>query len=438
MSKTGYPSLRERYSQLFVLILAGGAIYPVLYLRQNFEVSLLETYQLTQTQLGEAYSLLGVMFVLGYLPSGWLADRFPPRWLLAGSMVATALLAFWFAQIPNNGTVKWIFLGWGLSTGLTFWGSMIKACSIIAPHDRQGSFFGLLEGGRGAIEALLATLAVALFAALLNQDGSNTKSALSAVVYLYAGASLLIAPVVLLLLKLPSDVPPTAERSMATVAPSVALEEGFDASNLASSSDTNGLIRNLRVLLGNPRIWLAGFVILTGYQLFWATYSFSGLLQTVFGLSAVAAGTLTVAKLWMRPLGAVLAGVMGDRFDAVLTLSRLMLLSAFGLLVLPLLPATLGVIALLGVVLSIGLVTYGIRGIYWATLEDCNVPNAYKGLAIGLISLLGYAPDIYLPLLKAALLDRWPDAMGYLVYYGILSSCGVLGAWAAYRLARER
>ena len=55
-------------------------MYPLIYLRQNFEVSILESFNITITQLGQLYSLLGVIFVVTYVPSGWLADRISPRW----------------------------------------------------------------------------------------------------------------------------------------------------------------------------------------------------------------------------------------------------------------------------------------------------------------------------------------------------------------------
>ena len=43
----------RRYVQLGVLILAGGAIYPLIYLRQNFEVSILESFGISIAQLGQ-------------------------------------------------------------------------------------------------------------------------------------------------------------------------------------------------------------------------------------------------------------------------------------------------------------------------------------------------------------------------------------------------
>ena len=89
MTHTGFPSersTRSRYTQLGVLILAGGAIYPLIYLRQNFEVSILESFDISIIQLGQCYALLGVIFVITYVPSGWLADRVSPRWLLSFSL----------------------------------------------------------------------------------------------------------------------------------------------------------------------------------------------------------------------------------------------------------------------------------------------------------------------------------------------------------------
>ena len=87
-----------------------------------------------------------------------------------------------------------------------------------------------------------------------------------------------------------------------------------------------------------------------------------------------------------------------------------------------------------GVVLLVGILTYAVRGIYWATLDSCNVPARIKGLAIGVISLVGYSPDIYLPLINAELLERYPGRTGYTIYFLGIAAMGVLGVIAAWRL----
>ena len=92
----------------------------------------------------------------------------------------------------------------------------------------------------------------------------------------------------------------------------------------------NSLIRDLRnprrdaegfwSLLTNLRLWLVALCILVGYQAFWSTYSYSRFFQTQFGLDAVAVAALTTVRLWMRPVGAVLIGFIGDRFHPVRSL----------------------------------------------------------------------------------------------------------------------
>ena len=82
----------QRYVQLLLLVIAAGAIYPILYLRQVYQPTMLEVFHITDSQLGYLYSSLGTIFLISYLPSGWLADRIAPRMLISFSLVATGAL----------------------------------------------------------------------------------------------------------------------------------------------------------------------------------------------------------------------------------------------------------------------------------------------------------------------------------------------------------
>ena len=190
----------RRYFELGVIVVAAGAIYPLLYLRQNFEVSILESFGITLTQLSQCYAMLGVIFVVTYLPSGWLTDRVSPRILLTFSLATTGLLGLWFSTMPSFSMLQVIFAGWGITTGLTFWSAHIKAVTLLADSKEQGRFFGILDGGRGLFEALLATIAVAWFAYAIESQGDSTRQALLEVIYLYVAVLLILAPVVYLAL----------------------------------------------------------------------------------------------------------------------------------------------------------------------------------------------------------------------------------------------
>jgi MFS family permease len=403
------------YSQLALIVIAAGAIYPLLYLRQNFEISILESFNITQTQLRYCSSMLGLIFVITYIPSGWLADRFSSRKLLAYSLLATALLGVWFSTMPSYSSLLVIYGAWGVATGLTFWSAHIKLVAMLAKKDQQGKFFGILDGGRGLVEAFLATVAIALFAYVLSQESGSTSLALKQVIYLYIGVLLLVAPLIYWLL---DD-----------------FEEPSEDSNKAGNSV---FMDDLMTILRHREIWLCAICIVCGYQLFYATYSFAAYLQQNFGLTAVAVGTITVAKLWMRPIGGIAAGFIGDWSSPEKVLSILLVLASISLSMMAFLPTTSASIVMLVVVLLIGLLTYGVRGLYWATLGGCNVPNKIKGLAIGMISMIGYFPEMYLPLISAPLLEEYPGGLGYRIYYLIISACGLLGAYAAYLLGRPK
>ena len=407
------PTTLQRYIQLAVLVIVAGAIYPLIYLRQNFEVTILDAFGITATQLGQSYAMLGVLFVLTYIPSGWLADRVAPRLLMSFSLAFAGLLGIWFATMPSFGALQVIFAGWGLATGLTFWAALIKATALLAKPEEQGRFFGILDGGRGLVEAILATIAVGLFAYWLESLNQPPADALRKVILFYVAFMLLMSPIVLFIVK----------------------DNRVDE---ADAPDTNkakpDFMADLRLIVTRQEVWLAAFCILSGYQLFWATYSFSAYMQIHYGLTAVGVGSITVAKLWMRPIGAAAAGFAGDFLDRELVLGILLLLAAIALAGLVVLPTTAGTAVLLAMVLVIGFLTYAVRGIFWSTLESCNIPDRTKGLAIGAISLLGYSPDIYLPLLNGVLLDAFPGKLGYSIYFSGIVVMGVLGALAAWRL----
>lgn len=405
----------QRYLQLILLVLAAGAIYPVLYLRQVYQSTMLEVFAISNTELGYLYSMLGTLFLLSYLPSGWLADRIAPRYLISFSLVATGLLALWYARAPGFDSLLMIYAGWGLSTGLTFWASVIKRVKMIARTSEQGRFFGILDGGRGLVEAVLATVAIALFAYATETRGQSLKAGFAQVVYLYAATCIVLGVILI----------------------SIRDSQVADAEDPVENQRPN-LLRDLAVLARIPELWLVTAIVFCGYHIFWATYSFSGYLQEGgFGLSAVMAGTITTVKLWMRPIGGIGGGYLGDRFSTLSVLVVALALATLGMVGLIVFPVLNSLAVLIALVLFIGLLTYAIRGLYWAILDSCRIPLRITGLAIGIISVVGYSPDVFIPLVNGWIADAFPGFLGYQIYFGYIAFIGTLGVIAALTLQKR-
>jgi sugar phosphate permease len=406
-------SAAQRYSQLFLLVLAAGAIYPILYLRQVYQTTMLDVFHIDNEQLGYLYSVLGIVFFLCYLPSGWLADRVAPRLLICFSLIGTGALGLWYSTAPTFPTLMVIFCCWGLTTGLTFWASVLKRVRMIAGANEQGRFFGLLDGGRGLVEALLATIALALFAAATD-GGSGEAIGLRHVIYLYSFTCIALGAL------------------MSFFKDPAAQAASDDAEQSQSGAQRNSLWRDLATLASIPQLWLVAAVVFCGYQIFWATYSFSAYLQQgELHMSVVTAGMVTTLKLWMRPLGGIGGGYLGDRLSNLRVLIVAMFLAVLGLIGLILLPALRNV-ALLGiVVLFIGLMTYAIRGLYWTLLDYCAIPMRITGLAIGMVSLIGYSSDIFLPLVNGYITQHYAGLLGYQIYFAYVAAIGAIGGVAA-------
>ena len=389
-------------------MLAAGVLYPLMYLRQNFEISVLEALRINATELGELYALLGFVFSVAYIPSGRLADLYQPRLLMSFALAVVGLLGLWFATYPSLWELRIIFLGWGLAGGLCFWSSLIKAVNLLADSSEQGRFFGILDGGRGLVEAILASIAVLMFRELSQPTDAATVR-LTPIIYMYAIVALLFAAMVFFFVE---DTPTRPDTVMTA----------------AASTRPGTLMEDLRTLVRIPELWLLAVVMMIGQQLFWVTYSISAFLQVNFGMTALAAGAITLSKLWMRPIGGITIGFLGDRFSRELLLGLLLLLASLSLVAICFLPLAGSTWLILGVVLVIGYLTYAIKGLYWSLLDLCPVPRHLIGLAIGLVSFIGYLPDVLLPLYDGLLSRHFPRAQSYRIYFTSIAFCGFLGS----------
>ncbi|AVC44756.1 MFS transporter [Francisella tularensis subsp. novicida] len=409
----------KKIIELILLIIAGGAIYPVVYLRQNFQSEILQVFNITNSQLGDLYSVLGIAFFLGYAPGGWLADRISAKALVTFSLISTGLLGLYYSTVPNYNHLYLIYIGWGITTGLTFSSASIKLVNIIAGATAQGRFFGAFDGGKGLIEAILATVAVYIYFHTTGGTESHQAQALINVILMYSITMIVIGIIFWLVFRSDKKV-----------------------ENLSDKYQGN-LFRDLKTIFSNKKFWLVVLIIFSGYQVFWATYSFSGYLnESDFGLTPSFVGAIIALKLWTRPIGGIGAGFIADRFCIIKTLLYIMLLlfilNIFTL-IFPLFCSQTYLIVFL--VVCFGLITYSARGVYWSPMELCGFDKHILGLAIGVASLLSYSPDILLPIFNGYLLDKYPGVLGYQLYFSymaIVSFVGIIACVIFRKIIKEK
>ncbi|MBQ4044877.1 MAG: hypothetical protein II627_00400, partial [Lachnospiraceae bacterium] len=75
---------------------------------------------------------------------------------------------------------------------------------------------------------------------------------------------------------------------------------------------------------------------------------------------------------------------------------------------------------------AFAIVYTGMRGIYFATLNEVAIPLEMTGVATGIISVLCYLPDVYFAKLAGTWLDKYGvQGYDYIWIYTIV--CGIAG-----------
>lgn len=412
---------RNRYLQFMLIILAAGSIYPLIYLKAQYQETMLQVFGMTNQELNSLYAILGMVFIVGYFPSGMLCDRFSAKKLLSISLLGTSLGGFWFAQVPTYSSVVIIFAIWGFFSVFTFWGAHLKVVKMLSTAEQDGRFFGILDSGRGLVEAVLASIALAIFTNRIG-DGADVVAktgALVPVIYMYSIVLLVISVLIFVFVKEDHT-----------------LIDAKDENNQESKFK----LSHLGQIFKNKFVWFQGIIIFAGYTLYWTNYYFGGYLQTNIEVAPATVGSVMVAVLWMRPIGGLVGGIMADKVGKSITIAMALLVGSLCLLVMAIAPSTLPVPFFSGLVVITGLVLYIIRGTYWSLLGESKIDALLMGTAIGMISFIGYLPDILIPYLNTALWDNLSPVDANKAYFLISMGVGLVGMCFAliYKKAHEK
>ncbi|MBM3740189.1 MAG: MFS transporter [Acidobacteria bacterium] len=348
------------------------------------------------------------MALVSYFAGGPLADRFAARRLMSVALATTALGGLVLVRIPSFQVLIVLYGLWGVTTILLFWAALIRATRELGGSVAQGRAFGLLEGGRGLLSALLASFSVALFANLLPTEVAaatlaQRSAALVEIIWIFI--SIVLGAAVLVWFAVP-ETKPTGE---AGSAPRLTWY-------------------GVRSVMRMPAVWLQAAIFICVYVFNKSLDIFSLYARDALGYDDVAAAQITTIAFWVRPLAAIGAGVLADRIKA----SRMIVLS-FCVLIVGSLTIASGTIKpglhwqVVATVAGTSAGLFAVRGVFFALFQEARVPLAITGSAVGLVSVLGYTPDLFMPLLIGYLIDRTPGALGHQHVFGMLAAFATVG-----------
>lgn len=404
---------------LLLLILSGEAIFILPFvLPRVFRPTVLDILELDNVELGLCFSVYGLVAMVSYILGGPLADKYQPRKLIAIALWMTALGGFLFAQYPDLWVLQVLYGWWGFTTIFLFWASMIKATRIWGGSDSQGKAFGFLDGGRGLTGALFSLLGVVVFSFFLSESLDmasldSRKEAFTYVLYLSSLIIILVGILVWFFMKTDkSDEKVTLER--------ISWNE-------------------IKQVLQLPSVWLLMVIILCGYVGYKITDIISQYAEEVMLYNQVDSAKVGTLLQFLRPTTGILVGLIADKLKITWLLFMSFVLTLIGGVLFAsgvIAPTTTLLFFMSVVVIAAGV--YAIRALYFGVMQVGKIPMTLTGTAVGLISLIGYTPDVFAGPAYGMLLDAHPgEELGHQHVFWMLSAFAFVGGLAAWVYQRK-
>ncbi|WP_417133228.1 MFS transporter [Rubneribacter badeniensis] len=392
---------------LVVLISMGSSIiYAPMYLKGVFYDPLMQALGCTNADLGLMVSAYATAAMICYLPSGIVADKFRMRTLAWVGFIATAALVFAYAMLPSVQICLVLFVLMGVTSILIWWGTRFKVIRLCCEENEYASKIGISYSIYGATGLVVGLINAAIVAALSGALGVQVMIGFLGVMIALLG----IASFFLI--------------------PDFKGEINKDA-KLFSLKEAVQAVKHPGV------IWacIAYFCVYAVYQ--GATYTTPyltqcfnadgnlvnvvGLIRT-YGIGLVAGPVVGfIATKIKSPSKAIMGGL-------ILSVAALV-----GFILFPQDPSGAVVASVLVVVF--GFTTYGAFSIGSSPLSEVKIPMAIFGTASGLLSVVGFMPDVFIHTWYGAMIDAQGTA-AFNAIFGFEIMFAVIGCFCLVMVLR--
>ena len=292
---------------------------------------------------------------------------------------------------------------------------MIKATRVWGGSRNQGEAFGLLDGGRGLVAASMGTLGVLIFSVFLTNDIElaslvERKNAFRYVILFLSFIVFVTGILVIVLME--------------------TSQEGVINKNAS-------LIPNIKSVLKIPSVWLIMFIIISAYVGYKVTDIYSLYASDVMDFDNLEAANIGSLQLYLRPLVCLLIALFANEKSYIHLIIIGFIIMLIGALIF-----SLGIVQVdMNYVFFFSLIvvatgTYAIRALYFSLMQEGHVPLVLTGTAVGVISVVGYTPDIFASPVIGYLLDTYPGILGHQYVFSMLVVFSIIGLWTSLKFSK--
>lgn len=414
----------NRWLIFCILVFSGGVVFKLQSLKDAFYVPMQTFWGLSHTDIGLALSVYGIVQTVGLFLGVYLCDRFSKKYMIGLSLIGIGLVGLYLATFPARMGFFASFAVLALLGEVTYWPPLLKAIRLLGDEKTQGRMFGFLEMGRGIVDTVVAFSALWIFRMM----GENASGLRGGILWF---AALTALSGVLCLIYVPNDPPATDEKGHAVNRDAAALKGVWET-------------------VTNLDIWavsLNGFMV---YTIYCGLTYFIPFLSDVYKLPAALVGAYGIINQYgLKMIGGPVGGLLSDKVfrSAAKYIRFAFIVAALAMLGFINLPhQSMSVYAGMASTLTFGAIIFTMRAVFFAPMDEVEVPARNTGAAMALGCIVIYLPNVFAYALYGSILDRYPFAQyglqGYRTVFYIMAAMAVLGFMAAQflccRIKRRR
>ncbi len=391
----------KKWISFGTLMLGAGTIYKLGFLKDAFYVPMQEFMGLSHTQIGTAMSIAGLISTFGFLASIYLTDRVSKKIMIPLSLISICLCGVWLSTFPAYGVFLLIYCLLAVCADMLYWPTMLKTVRLLGNEDEQGRMFGIMEAGRGLMDTIVAFSALGIFSAF----GSNAFGLKMAILF-YSVVPGVIGVILYFLLEPDQNVSKPSES-----------EKNVSANKQA----WEGVVRALK----NKNIWLVSFNVFFVYSVYCGLTYFIPFLEEIYALPVAMVGVYGIINQYgLKMLGGPVGGYITDKVlrSATRYLQIAFAIVAVILVIFTILPhQSMGIILGMAISLTISAFVYSMRAIFFAPMDEVDVPREITGSAMSLGSFIGYLPGAFMYAVYGGILDNFSGIAGYRIVFAVMA-----------------
>ena len=402
---------KQKMLTLLVLMLVSGTMYKVYFLMDAFYVQMQNFMGLSHTQIGFIYSVAGWVSQFGFLAAAYLSDKFSKRKMIAFALIANGITGGVISTYPQFSILLVLFCLCAVFTDMLCWPTMLKTIRLLGTKEEQGRMFGFLETGRGLTDTVVNFTALAIFVAF----GSNALGFRFAIIF-FSVVSII-----------------------AGVLAYLTVED--DDKTGISESENKESSGGIKDIFKDRGVWLVSINIFTIYCLYSGLKYLVPFLKEAYDVPVALASAYGIINMYgLKMVGGPIGGIISDKIthSATKFIRIMFVISAVSLGAYTLLPhGTMSVYVTMIISLIISAFVFCMRAIFFAPMDEINVPKQLTGAAMSLGSFIGYLPGAFIAIIYGSILDANPGIAGYMKIFTIMAVIAAVGFIISSVLIKE-